>query len=146
MANQGTRFLAGGLAFKFAIRDEAGLIANFRAIDPRLQAAARRSVKRAGTRLRDIVHATVAYDTGRMHRLMRVDYSPAGLTFEAGWRAEDFLAEGEPFYPPFVEVGTYIMPAQPSLVPAWLEVQGRLRDDLADDMRRAANRISSAVK
>lgn len=133
-------FLAAGMRLTFGVRDEAGLVANFRAIDTRLQRDARASVKRNANRMLELVHAYVAFDTGRMLRLAKILMTPSGLAFEIGWLASDFYAEGEEFYPPFVELGTYRQAAQPSVLPAYLEVQGRLRDDLARDMRRAAVR------
>lgn len=125
----------------FKIRDATGIVANLRAKDRRLVTDVKRSVKRNGSRMLELVHAYVAFDTGRMLRLVKVIYSPSGLTFQCGWLAADFYAEGEPFYPPYVELGTSRMSAQPSLVPAWLEVQGKLRADVSRDMRRAANRV-----
>lgn len=131
---------AGGVRLTFRVRDEAGTIANFRAQDGILQRAARRRVREAGRVWLEIVRRTVAVDTGRMRRLVKVVYSQSGLVFEGGWLASEFEAEGEEFYPPYVEVGTFRQRAQPSIVPAWLIVQGRLRDGLAADMRRAAVR------
>lgn len=125
----------------FKIRDTAGIVANFRSMDRRLVTDVKRSVKRNGSRMLELVHAYVAFDTGRMLRLVKVIYSPSGLVFECGWLAVDFYAEGEPFYPPYVELGTSRMSAQPALLPAWLEVQGKLRSDISRDMRRSANRV-----
>ncbi len=132
--------IGGGMRLTFAIRDEAGLRANFRGYDRQLTTDARRSVRRNAARWLAIVRATVAYDTGRMQRLVKVKLTPSGLVFEGGWDAADFEREGEPFYPPFVELGTSRQAAQPSIEPAWLEVQGRLRLDIAADMRRSINR------
>jgi hypothetical protein len=117
------------------------LRANFRAFDRQLTTNARRTVKRNGDRLLELIRAYVAFDTGRMLRLAKVTYSPSGLVFEGGWDAADFYKENEPFYPPFVELGTYRQAAQPSVLPAWQEIQGRLRDEIARDMRRSANRV-----
>lgn len=128
------------MRLNFRIRDEQALYANFRAFDRTYVASVKRTVKRNGARMLELIRAYVAFDTGRMLRLARVDYSASGLTFEGGWSAQDFYAEGEPFYPPFVELGTSRMAAQPSLLPAYQEIQGRLREDLLRDMRRSVNR------
>lgn len=133
-------FLVAGMKLNFGVRDESALVANFRAIDRQLQRDVRRTVKRNAERMLELVHAYVAFDTGRMLRLAKILYTPSGLAFEIGWLAADFYAEGEPFYPPFVEIGTYRQAAQPSVLPAYLEVKGRLGDELARDMRRSAVR------
>lgn len=124
----------------FKIRDQSAIVGNFRAYDRQLQINLRRTVTRNSNRMLELIRAYVAFDTGRMLRLAKVVKSPSGLVFEGGWLAADFFNEGEPFYPPYVELGTSRMSAQPSLLPAYLETVGRLRSDIARDMRRSANR------
>lgn len=133
-------FNAPGMTLNFGVRDLSGLAANFRGVDARLRRDVRRTVARNAGRMLELVHAYVAFDTGRMLRLAKILMTPSGLAFEIGWLAADFYAEGEEFYPPFVEIGTYRQAAQPSVLPAYLEVKGRLSDEIARDMRRAAVR------
>lgn len=127
--------------FTYKVRDEGALYANLRGADSEFQNLARRRVRYYSNELLERVRATVAYDTGRMRRLVKRTISDSGLIFDAGWDADDFAREGEPFYPPFVEVGTFVQPAQPSLVPAWFWVQGRFRDALLSDFRKVGDRV-----
>jgi hypothetical protein len=134
-----TGLLIGGARLDFAVRVD-GSLALLRRLGPKAKADLVKTVAQAGNRFLKIVRATVAYDTGRMHRLVKVSYSEGGYTFEGGWSADDFEAEGEPFYPPFVELGTSRQIAQPSIEPAYYEVAARLERDVSAILRRNMGR------
>lgn len=134
-----TGLLIGGVRLDLAVRVDSTAIF-LRGIDDIAKADARAAVQRAGTKFKEVVQATVAYDTGFMHDHVRVEYTPQGYAFEGGWNQDDFDAAGLAFYPPFVELGTSRMQARPSIEPAYREVAARLDADLAATLRASLER------
>lgn len=134
-----TGLLIGGVRLDLAVRADATLV-NLRKIDAIAQSECIAAVRRAGEKFLEIVHQTVAYDTGFMHDHVRVEYTPKGYSFEGGWIQNDFDAAGLPFYPPFVEFGTSRMAAQPSILPAYDRVAASLERDLASSIGRSLDR------
>jgi HK97 gp10 family phage protein len=138
-----TGLLIGGVSLDTAVRVDQTIV-NLRKIDATARTATVAAVRRAGDSLLEIVHATVAYDTGFMHDHVRVVYSPKGYAFEGGWNQDDFDAAGLPFYPPFVEFGTSRMQARPSLLPAYEDVTRHLEADVARLVAASVARAAAA--
>lgn len=136
-----TGLLIGGVRLDVAVRADATVV-NLRKIDEIAQRECVDAVRRAGNRLVELVQRRVAYDTGFMHDNVRVEFTPKGYSFEGGWLEDDFERAGRPFYPPFVEFGTWKMPSQPSLLPAYDQVAAELQSDLADAIAANLERAS----
>lgn len=136
-----TGLLIGGVRLDLAVRADATLV-NLRKIDEIAQRECVEAVRRSGNRFVELVQRRVAYATGFMHDHVRVEFTPKGYSFEGGWLEDDFERVGLAFYPPFVEFGTWKMPAQPSLLPAYDQVSLELESDLAGAIAASLERAS----
>lgn len=69
------------------------------------------------------------YDTFHMRENIRIETDDDGLGMEVGWREEDFTVEG--FFPYYLvwEFGSTQHAAQPSLGPAWNELEPSFEED-----------------
>ena len=93
-------------------------------------------VARYGAFQKDLTQQLAAVDTGFMRDHVETRIDDDGLGFESGWWEEDFIAAGEPFYPPHVEYGTINSPAQPAIEPAWSELRPHFIADGKELIRR----------
>jgi len=101
---------------------------------------ARKLVADYGQHLHDLTFqlspydALELYDDFHMREHIDVQTYEEGSVFgfETGWRAEEFRAEGFAPYYLFQEFGTVLMPAQPSLTPAWADLRPSFLSDAAD--------------
>lgn len=84
--------------------------------------------ERYGKDLRDLTRQLTPKDTGFMANAVK--YEKFGIGFEVGWFWPDFAAAGHAPYYWWVEFGKRDAPAQPSLGPAWAELQPHLLSDL----------------
>lgn len=109
------------MAVRFRGLTTQRVIASLQQVGPDRLARLRQAMELSRLRVYDRQQQLVAVDTGRMKRLTRSVMREDGLRYEIGWLAEDFVAEGEDFYPPFPELGTVKQAAQPSLLPALFE-------------------------
>jgi HK97 gp10 family phage protein len=116
--------------FELSVRNQAALVANFYSFDVEAKEQIRALVVRQAESLRNLTMSFAPVDTGYMRDHVLARYGPEGFSFEVGWEASDFLGAGLSFYPFFVEYGTRFMPAQPSLGPAWREVEPRYTNAL----------------
>lgn len=136
-----TGLLLGGVRLDLAVRVDATRVF-LNKIDAIGKESARAAVHRAGENFLREVYPFVAFRTGRMLRLCKVSFSANEFSFEGGWDARDFEAEGQPFYPPFVELGTSRQAAQPSIEPAYRVVAGQLQRDLAKTVQDSLTRAT----
>lgn len=127
--------------FELSVVNAQAIVTNLYGADRILKREARRIVNDLADYVYDETRRTCAYDTGFMHDHLRKVVSRAGLTFEVGWDASDFISEGKAFYPFFVEYGTVNMPAQPALEPAYRKGAVKFRADLNRGLREAIARI-----
>jgi HK97 gp10 family phage protein len=125
------------------VRGATGLIANVRAFDRDCGMEIREAVARGGRETKELTQQFCPVDTGFMRDHVRDDYSPDGLTFTVGWKAEEFAAAGLPFYPPYVELGTSLMDAQPSLNPAFETMMPHIQTDVGKALRASIVRASA---
>lgn len=132
-----------GVRLALSFRNEAAIAANFRGADQVLVREVKAVVRNAGYLVVDFARALVPIDTSFMHDHVGVVFSPDGRVFEAGWDEADFDAAGLPFYPLYVEFGTSKMAAQPSLYPAYKEVQPIFLADLRDAVRASIDRAAA---
>jgi HK97 gp10 family phage protein len=130
---------------ELSVHNAQAIVTNLYGADRVLKREAKRIVNRMADDLFAEVQRTVAYDTGFMHDHLLKIVSEAGLTFEVGWDASDFIANGKAFYPFFVEYGTSRMAAQPSLEPAYRKYTPRFRSELNNALRGAIARINMST-
>jgi HK97 gp10 family phage protein len=126
-----------GMRLDLSQKNVAGTIARIYSKQKDVVAACVATTRAAGEFCRELTAALAPKRTGRMARLVTTEYSTDGLAFETGWRASDFIEEGEDFYPPYQEFGTRFMPAQPSLYPAYKETQQFYLEELRANIRAA---------
>lgn len=117
-----------------------GLIANVRAFDALAGREIREAMRRGANDTKELTQQLCAVDTGFMRDHVRADMSPDDLTYNVGWKEEDFAEAGLPFYPPFVELGTSASEAQPALFPAHEQMTPHIQQDVGDALRRSIAR------
>lgn len=122
------------------VRGITGLIANVRAFDRIAQREIKSAVAQGMEETVDLTQQLCAYDTGFMHDHVRGELSEGGYTYKVGWKEEDFTAAGHPFYPPYVELGTSVSPAQPALFPAHEAMRPHVQEDVGNALRRSIAR------
>lgn len=127
-----------------SFRDTKAAIANIYAADAAVQEAVVRLNREAGEYARELTQFFSPVDTGFMRDHVRVIFGPKGYSFEVGWLEEDFINAGLAFYPIFQEYGTRNMPAQPSLTPAYREVESWYIPAMSEEIRAAIERLRAA--
>jgi HK97 gp10 family phage protein len=118
----------------------SALVANFYAADEEIQSEALRLVESAGDAMVEVAQGISPVDTGFMRDHIKKRVTERGYAVSIGWEAEDFESAGLQFYPPFVELGTSRMPAQPTIWPAYDEVAPQFEQDLSDLISAAIDR------
>lgn len=116
------------------------VVANFYAADRRIQAAARRVVKRNGEELDRKVYEATPVRTGYMQAMLQLRFTPKGLGYEVGWDSENFEGAGLPFYPVYVLFGTRFQPANDFFFPLRDEQDRIFKRELRDELRGAIRR------
>lgn len=124
---------------KIEVRGLSGLAANFRAMDPAVKAEVNAAMRQRGEEQRAATAAACPKDTGFMASQTRADFSPEGLTFTVGYRAEDFPGT---FYPPFVTLGTSRMAANDFLFRVHEMMAPDTTRAIGDAMRRSYRRFA----
>lgn len=113
----------------FTIEGADEIAAEIRRRGAALPAAGRRLIADYGAYQHDLTHQLSPYDElelyddFHMRENIRTETSDDGLSMEVGWHMEDFTSEGFAPYYFFQEFGTVNMAAQPSLGPAWAELE-----------------------
>jgi HK97 gp10 family phage protein len=93
-----------------------------------------------------IADVLCARRTGFMASQLTVRLTEGGYGVAVGWYAEDFLSAGLSFYPPYVELGTSRMSAQPAIGPAFDVVAPQFELELAELVTAAiARQIARAA-
>lgn len=124
------------LRFELGVRDAQALATNFRKRSDVMLDQIRDAVVRNGEETRDEAYKICPVDTSFMRDHIETVYSPDGFAYDTGWRADDFLKEGKPFYPWFVTQGTRFMAARPVLEPVFRITKAQLREDIKEILRR----------
>lgn len=84
----------------------------------------------------DYSRQIVPKDTRRMMRSLTINMSESGLTFILFYDPDTFDADGQPYYPLYVEYGTRLHPAQPTLEPTLDEIGPQYTKDMERALRR----------
>lgn len=129
------------LHFELGVRNLDALVANLYKVDGVMQDAFREAAEEAAHDTAALTSMLAPVDTGFMSEHVAVHFTPSGLGFEVGWDAADFFEAGLAFYPYYQEFGTQVMPAQPSLGPAWDEVRPAYEANLSRLATRALDRV-----
>jgi hypothetical protein len=79
----------------------------------------KRLVKQHGEATKGLISFFAPVDTYFMQTHAETRYRPDGFSWESGYYADTFEAEGQRFYPPYQEFGTVNHGAQPSVAPAY---------------------------
>lgn len=124
---------------KIEVKGLSGLAANFRVMDAAAQAEIRTEMRKQGEAQRQATAAACPKDTGYMASQTRADFSPEGLTFAVGYRAEDFPGT---FYPPFVILGTSRMAANDFLFHVHEMMTPETTRAIGDALRRSFARFA----
>lgn len=128
-------------AVSIEVRGQSGLAANFRALDAAVKPAVQHAMQRQGGLQKERTEAECPKRTGFMASRTRLDFSPEGLTYTVGYKAEDFEAEGLPFYPPFVILGTSRMAANDFLFRVHEMMAQENTRVVGDELRRSFQRF-----
>lgn len=118
-----------------ATRNTKGVIASLRQYGERAKERAKVVVEESADRVYQTARQNAPVDTGFMVEHLRREFTPAGLGYSVGFRAEDFAAAGKDFYPVFLEFGTRFMAARPFLFPAAALERPRFRRELVEALR-----------
>lgn len=124
---------------KIEVKGLSGLAANFRAMDAAAQAEIRTAMRERGEAQRTATAAACPKDTGFMASQTRADYSPEGLTFTVGYKAEDFPGT---FYASFVILGTSRMAANDFLFNVHEMMAPETTRAIGDALRRSYARFA----
>jgi HK97 gp10 family phage protein len=126
-------------------RNLLAVVRNLFAAEKDLVFASQVAVQDAAERVYQRAYDLAPKRTYFMVEHLRMETSPDALTFEVGYREQDFTGAGFAFYPVFVEFGTTRMAAQPHLFPASEEVRPHFQRTMQRLVREAINRRSRAA-
>lgn len=124
---------------RIEVRGITGFVANLHAYSRSVGTAVRAAVRQGGEDVEDLARQLAPVDTGRLRASIRTEYSEGGLTFRTGCEPAAFPGT---YYPPFVEFGTSVSPAQPFLFPAFEAV----RPHFVEDVKAAIRGAESALR
>jgi len=130
------------LHFELGIRNLDALAVNFHHVDDVLQNEARQVVADTAADTVSLAFLLCPKRTQFMADHIKAWFTASGLGFEVGWDATDFIEAGFAFYPYFVEFGTRFMSAQPSLGPAWDQLQQQFRERMSCALGAAVQRLN----
>lgn len=105
--------------FELGVTGREAMVANFHKADEIAQKDFRIANEEGTRYLLRLAERYCPVDTGRMLRLLGMDVTD--FTWSVGWDVMDFVNEGQPFYPEFVEYGTVNMEGQFVLTRAYEE-------------------------
>jgi hypothetical protein len=86
-----------------------------------------------------------AYDTGRFRRSITLRLSKDNLVYEVYYDRSVFIADGEPYYAPYIEYGTIWMAERPVLWTAWHETYATFNKELSEEIQKSLRRRERAV-
>src|SRR4051812_11349345 len=85
-----------------ATRNTSAVIGSLRQYGERAKERAKVVVEESADRAYQTARQNAPVDTGFMVEHLRREFTPAGLGYSVGFRAEDFAAAGKDFYPLYV--------------------------------------------
>ena len=121
-----------------------GAVANFHASKRGVKRGIQRATERNGRALWALTHDLAPKDTWFMAEHLRLEFTPQMLGFEVFFDPADFLGAGEPYYPPYVEYGTSLNPAQPFMGPAADEIMPQYIADVGTEVRKGFARARAS--
>lgn len=128
--------------FRLEVTGLRALAGNFRAFDKALQSEVLKATRRAGGDVRDLAEQLCPVDKGNMKESIKTDFSEGGYRFAVFYDPAVFVRKRLPYYPPYVEFGTRFSGAQPTLIPAYRDVEPHYIADVSTAVRAAARRAA----
>lgn len=122
------------------VRGARAAIANLYRTEEDIVEGMREASRNAARDTRDLAFQLCPVDTERMRNSLDYELSPDELTFNVFYDPAPFIADGVAYYPPFVEFGTVNMDAQPTLLPAFNEMDLVYQADISRLVRQAIKR------
>lgn len=129
--------------FELGVSGMEALVANFHKADEIAQVAFMDANEKGARYILGLAERYCPVDTGRMLRLLGM--SLTDFTWSVGWDVMDFVNEGQPFYPEFVEFGTIHMEGQFPLTRAYNEGYPAVVDMVGKAMSEAYGRAGALV-
>jgi hypothetical protein len=129
-------------AFELGISGREAMVANFHAADEIAQVEFMAANEEGARYILKLAERNTPVDTGRMLRLLGM--SLTDFTWSIGWDVMDFVNEGQPFYPEFVEYGTVHMEGRFPLTRAYEEGYPVVVDGVRKAMSAAYSRMRAA--
>lgn len=117
------------------------MVANFHVADQIAQTDFEAANEQGARYILGLAERYTPVDTGRMLRLLGM--SLTDFTWSVGWDVMDFVNEGQPFYPEFVEFGTINMEGQFPLTRAYEEGFPVVVEGVSKAMSNAYARLRS---
>jgi hypothetical protein len=118
------------IRFQLANIDRIGQEVTARA--EKYQTAAKALIEEYADATVDLTRQLVPVETGFMRDHVDKVISEDGLGFTVGWFESDFEAIGKPNYAIVIEFGAVSKPAQPSLGPAWNDLEPSFLKDVRE--------------
>lgn len=126
--------------FELGVSGREAMVANFHAADEIAQVAFKEANDKGARYILGLAERYCPVDTGRMLRLLGMDVTD--FTWSVGWSVEDFINEGQDFYPEYVEFGTRFMAGQFPLTRAYQEGYPVVIDMVSTTMSDAYKRLA----
>jgi HK97 gp10 family phage protein len=127
--------------FELGVSGREAMVANFHAADQIAQVAFKEANEEGARYILKLAERYCPVDTGRMLRLLGMDVTD--FTWSVGWDAQDFIDEGQSFYPEFVEFGTRYMEGQYPLTRAYEEGYPVVVEQVSKAMSAAYSRFNA---
>lgn len=125
--------------FELGVSGREAMVANFHKADEIAQNEFMAANEEGARGILRLAERYCPVDTGRMLRLLGMDLT--NFTWSVGWDVMDFINEGQPFYPEFVEYGTVKMEGQFVLTRAYEEGYPVAVDGVSKAMTAAYARL-----
>jgi hypothetical protein len=129
---------------KVTVTGMSGLVANFKALDERVQRYVLEAQQQNGEEHRQRMSDQAPRDTGFTAEHTEVRFSEGGYTYNVGYWAETYLAAGLEFYVPYPLFGTVNQPANDWVFRATEPMRDISRRRVGDAVKRGVEESAQA--
>lgn len=129
---------------RLKVEGKTAAIANIYIAHKNVVTRMQRATVRNGNDTRLLAFQLAPKDTWFMANHIEVEFTPQYRGFEVFLDPAVFYNEGLPFYPPYVEHGTSISPAQPFMRPAYEIMSVHYQADISAAIKQALRESSRA--
>lgn len=123
--------------FRLSVHGKSAAIANIYSAKANIVRAMQRATVRNGNDTRLLAFQLAPKDTWFMANHIEVEFTPQRRGFEVFLDPAVFAGAGLPYYPPYVEFGTSVSPAQPFLGPAFAVMNAQYQADISSAIKKA---------